>query len=168
MVGGGVGGLTVATRLSENPNVTVLVLEAGPIDMEEPWIRIPFFAGQGIGSIYDWNLVSAPQTYLNGATRAIPQGRALGGGSIINAMLWNRGGMSDYNDWVALGNPGWGWFDMLPYFVRVSTETSTYERRLERKLTQSRARLSLRILRLLLAMLTALDTTLSSMVSTDP
>lgn len=119
VVGGGPAGLTVATRLSEDPNVTVLLLEAGPIDHDEPWVRIPFFAGQGVGSNYDWNLMTTPQTYLNGRPRAMPQGRALGGGTIINAMLWNRGSMDDYNDWVALGNPGWGWFDLLPYFVKV-------------------------------------------------
>ena len=111
--------MTVATRLSENANVTVLLLEAGPIDQDEPWVRIPFFAGQGVGSTYDWNLLTAPQTYLNGQSREIPQGRALGGGTIINAMLWNRGGTGDYEDWARLGNPGWGWLDLLPYFVKV-------------------------------------------------
>ena len=111
--------MTVATRLSENANVTVLLLEAGPIDQDEPWVRIPFFAGQGVGSTYDWNLLTAPQIYLNGQSRAIPQGRALGGGTIINAMLWNRGGTGDYEDWARLGNPGWGWLDLLPYFVKV-------------------------------------------------
>lgn len=118
VVGGGPGGMTVATRLSEDPDVTVLLLEAGPIDKGEPWVQIPFFAGQGVGSTYDWNLMTVPQTYLDGKARALPQGRALGGGTVINAMLWNRGGIGDYDDWASLGNPGWGWLDMLPYFIK--------------------------------------------------
>lgn len=119
VVGSGPGGMTVATRLVEDPNITVLLLEAGPIDNDEPWVRIPFFAGQGVGSDYDWNLMTVPQSSLDGQARAIPQGRALGGGSIINAMLWNRGGIEDYNDWASLGNPGWSWPDLLPYFIKV-------------------------------------------------
>ena len=129
VVGGGPGGLTVATRLSENVNVTVLLLEAGPIDHDEPWIRIPFFAGQGVGSMYDWKLMTAPQTFLDGRARSIPQGRALGGGTIINAMLWNRGGAGDYDDWAVLGNPGWSWADMLPYFIKVRPLKAAYDRR---------------------------------------
>lgn len=114
----------MATRLTEDPNVTVLLLEAGPIDNDEPWVRIPFFAGQGVGSTYDWNLMTVPQNSLDGQARAIPQGRALGGGSIINAMLWNRGGIEDFNDWQRLGNPGWSWPELLPYFVKVWSKTT--------------------------------------------
>lgn len=50
----------------------------------------------------------------------MPQGKALGGGSILNAMCWNRGGKDDYDAWEALGNPGWNWGGMLPYFIKVS------------------------------------------------
>jgi choline dehydrogenase len=60
-----------------------------------------------------------PQTFLDGASRPMPQGKVLGGGSILNAMCWNRGGQDDYNSWEALGNPGWGWEGLLPYFMRV-------------------------------------------------
>lgn len=87
VVGGGPSGLTVANRLSENPAVNVLLLEAGPADDNEPWIQIPFFAGQGVGSSLDWNLMTVPQTYLDGKARALPQGRVLGGGTVLNAML---------------------------------------------------------------------------------
>ena len=82
---------------------------------------MPVFNGADIYSIYDWYFETEPQIYLDGATRRIPQGRVLGGGSILNALLWNRGGQGDYNDWVTLGNEGWGWSDMLPYFIRVSS-----------------------------------------------
>lgn len=87
VVGGGPSGLTVANRLSEDATVNVLLLEAGPADNHQPWIQIPFFAGQGVGSSLDWNLLTAPQTYLDGRSRALPQGRVLGGGTVLNAML---------------------------------------------------------------------------------
>ncbi|KAG9686578.1 alcohol oxidase, partial [Aureobasidium melanogenum] len=95
VVGGGPSGLTVANRLSENPAVNVLLLEAGPADDNEPWIQIPFFAGQGVGSSLDWNLITVPQT----------------------------GGIGDYDDWVTLGNPGWSFWDLLPYFCKSETFT---------------------------------------------
>ncbi|THW96949.1 hypothetical protein D6D18_05617 [Aureobasidium pullulans] len=111
VVGGGPSGLTVANRLSEDATVNVLLLEAGPADNHQPWIQIPFFAGQGVGSSLDWNLLTAPQTYLDGRSRALPQGRVLGGGT-------NRGGIGDYDDWVTLGNPGWSFWDLMPYFCK--------------------------------------------------
>lgn len=80
---------------------------------------MPEFIGQDIGSKYDWNLSTVPQTYLDGLPRPLPQGRVLGGGTILNGMLWNRGSIGDYGDWVQLGNPGWSWDDMLPYFKKV-------------------------------------------------
>ena len=62
-----------------------------------------------------------PQTQLDGNARPMPQGKVLGGGSILNAMCWNRGGADDYDTWEALGNPGWGWEGLLPYFMKAST-----------------------------------------------
>ena len=87
---------------------------------------IPAFIGDDIGSIYDWNLSTVPQVYLDGAPRSLPQGRALGGGTILNGMLWNRGGQGDYSNWVDLGNPGWSWNDLLPYFIKSETYTPVY------------------------------------------
>jgi len=107
VVGGGPAGLTVANRLSEDPKVNVLLLEAGPADQGEPSVQLPAMIGNNIGSIYDWNLSTVAQTYLDAAPRSIPQGHALGGGTVINGMLWNRGGVGDYDEWVRLGNPGW-------------------------------------------------------------
>nr|POE72354.1 pyranose dehydrogenase 1 [Quercus suber] len=123
IVGGGPGGLTVANRLSEDPSVNVILLEAGPADHGEPAIAVPGFIGQAIGGQYDWNLTTEPQAFLDGKARELPQGRALGGGSLINGMLWNRGGQLDYQDWVTLGNAGWSWSDMLPYFKKSETYT---------------------------------------------
>lgn len=121
VVGGGPGGLTVANRLSEDPSINVLLLEAGAADQGEAEITVPGYIGQAIGSRYDWNLSTVPQTYLDGKMRSLPQGRGLGGGTLINGMLWNRGGQGDYEDWVALGNEGWAWNDLLPYFRKVSS-----------------------------------------------
>ncbi|KAK3115419.1 hypothetical protein LTR53_005266 [Teratosphaeriaceae sp. CCFEE 6253] len=121
IAGGGIAGLTVANRLSEDFAVNVLLLEAGPADHDELFIQVPGMIGDGIGSIYDWNLSTVPQVALDGAPRSVPQGYGLGGGSLINGMLWNRGGISDYDDTVQLGNPSWSWDDMMPYFTRSET-----------------------------------------------
>lgn len=123
VVGGGPAGLTVANRLSEDLSVNVLLLEAGPADNGEAGIQLPGMIGDEIGSIYDWNMSSVSQTYLNGAPRAIPQGHGLGGGTLINGMLWNRGSIGDYDAWVDLGNDGWSWHDLLPYFKKSETYT---------------------------------------------
>ncbi len=88
-------------------------------DHYEEHIQAPQFIGRDIGSIYDWNVTTAPQTQLDGATRPLPLGRAVGGGSIINGMVWNRGNQDDYNSWQSLGNAGWAWTDLLPYFKKV-------------------------------------------------
>ncbi|KAI7334231.1 alcohol oxidase [Hortaea werneckii] len=123
VVGGGPAGLTVANRLSEDPEVNVLLLEAGPADSGELNIALPGMIGHEIGSRYDWNLSTTAQVSLNGAVRTVPQGRGLGGGTLINGMLWNRGGVGDYDAWVQLGNEGWSWEDLLPYFIKSETFT---------------------------------------------
>ena len=101
----------------------MLLLEAGPADNGEPFVEIPAFIGDDIGGIYDWNLSTVPQIYLDGEPRSLPQGRVLGGGTVLNGMLWNRGGQGDYADWVQLGNLGWGWDDLLTYFIKSETYT---------------------------------------------
>ena len=87
-------------------------------DHYEEEIQSPQFIGRDIGSGYDWNITTTPQTQLDGSMRPIPLGRAVGGGSIINGMVWNRGSQDDYNSWQALGNAGWSWNDLLPYFKK--------------------------------------------------
>ena len=94
-------------------------------DHYESIIQNPVYVGADIGGIYDWKLSTVPQTQLDGAARPMPQGKVLGGGSILNAMCWNRGGRDDYDAWEALGNPGWGWDGLLPYFKKASTTSSS-------------------------------------------
>lgn len=79
-------GLVVANRLSENPDMTVLVLEAGRLDNYEDIITYPIDDGSGLGTKYDWNLWTTPQTFLNNLSRPYDMGRGIGGGSLINGM----------------------------------------------------------------------------------
>ncbi|KAF2152384.1 GMC oxidoreductase [Myriangium duriaei CBS 260.36] len=87
VVGGGPAGLVTANRLTEDPAITVLVIEAGQADQAEPAVQSPFLAGQTVGGPYDWNLTAAPQGFLDGSRRPLPQGHVLGGSSVISAML---------------------------------------------------------------------------------
>jgi choline dehydrogenase len=95
-------------------------------DNYETKIQVPAWVGQDIGGQYDWNLLTINQSQLDGKPRALPQGRVLGGGSILNAMVWNRGGKDDYDIWESLGNPGWGWAGMLPYFKKVCVNSTSH------------------------------------------
>jgi choline dehydrogenase-like flavoprotein len=88
-------------------------------DNYEAIIQVPAWVGQDIGGQYDWNLLTVNQTQLDGKQRSLPQGKVLGGGSILNAMVWNRGGKDDYDIWASFGNQGWDWAGMLPYFKKV-------------------------------------------------
>lgn len=131
IVGGGPAGLTVAQRLTEDPNIQVLVLEAGRVDHYEDTIMIPYLQGAagrlgpgGSCGGYNWCDNSQPQTYLDGQTRVIPQGRGLGGGTLINAYLVNRGDQADYDTWASLGAQGWDYNSLLPYFKKAETFTN--------------------------------------------
>ncbi|KAL5333114.1 hypothetical protein BJX70DRAFT_392427 [Aspergillus crustosus] len=123
IVGGGVSGLTVATRLSEIPKHSILVTEAGDFDQNEDFVVIPGLTGTAIGTKYDWNLIYASNP--NAANRAllIPQEKAVGGSSLLNWMVFDRGSSADYDHWRALGNHGWGWKDLLPFFTKSETFT---------------------------------------------
>lgn len=94
----------------------------------------PIEDGDGLGTSYDWNLWTAPQTYLDGAERPYDMGRGVGGGSLINGMCWTRGGKADYDAWVTLGNPGWGWDDLLPYFKKSENYTDNVDSHFSREL----------------------------------
>ncbi|KAG8790564.1 hypothetical protein FRC16_000820 [Serendipita sp. 398] len=122
IVGAGAAGLTVANRLSEDPKVNVLVLEAGDLDHGEDEILIPRYA-LGAPGKYFYNIPSVPLPGLNNRSELLTSGKVVGGGTAVNGMFMPRGAKGDYDIWKELGNPGWGWSDLLPYFIKSETFT---------------------------------------------
>ncbi|KAF2441730.1 GMC oxidoreductase [Karstenula rhodostoma CBS 690.94] len=116
VVGAGATGLTVANRLSEDPAVTVLVIEAGQFDQNEDFVTIPGLAGGAVGTKYDWNTSYTANDALGGRVVSIPQGKVVGGSTKLNRMAFDRGSKSDYNVWESFGNSGWNFEGILPYF----------------------------------------------------
>ena len=118
IIGGGSSGCVLAGRLSENPQVSVCLLEAG--GAEEGWkVEVPCAAVISIPTkINNWAFETVPQKGLNGRKGYQPRGKCLGGSSAINAMVYIRGHRQDYDDWAALGNTGWSYDEVLPYFIK--------------------------------------------------
>ncbi|GAA5959823.1 hypothetical protein JCM3765_000113 [Sporobolomyces pararoseus] len=118
VVGGGTSGLASASRLSEEPSFSVLVLEAGTWQPATPGVLVPGLAGTTFASDIDWNFYTQPQEHAKGRRVYWPRGKILGGSSALNFMAWTRGHSSDYDSWSAVGAKGWTWKSLLPYFKK--------------------------------------------------
>jgi choline dehydrogenase len=122
IVGAGSAGCVLANRLSEDPAVTVALIEAGGRD-RNPWIHIPAGYYRNFSNpAVTWQFGSGPEPHLDGRIVSWPRGRVLGGSSAINGLLYVRGQAQDFDVWRQLGNAGWGWHDVLPYFKRAENQ----------------------------------------------
>ena len=116
VVGAGSAGCVLAHRLSKDPATTVLLVEAGPED-KSLWMKIPAGATRVFApSATNWGYFTEPEKNLRNRSIYWPRGRTLGGSSSINGMVYLRGHPEDYNDWSRLGNPGWSWDEVMPFF----------------------------------------------------
>ena len=113
VVGGGTAGFAVAARLSEHSHLIVGVLEAGSSAIGLDNVDYPGLAGRALGGDLDWCFDTAPQPGLHDRGVPYARGKVFGGSSALNYMTWNRAAQQDYDDWRDLGNPGWGWDDLL-------------------------------------------------------
>lgn len=119
IVGAGSAGCALASRLTEDPDVTVALLEAGPHDHHfSVWVPAGYAASLPFRSRRNYAYLTTPQPGLGGRQGYQPRGRGLGGSSSLNAMIYTRGHRHDYDHWAALGCTGWGWDSVLPYFKR--------------------------------------------------
>jgi len=124
VVGAGTAGCVLASRLAENPAVTVCLIEAGPDDVH-PYIHIPALVGAAIATpSINWRFMTTPQPHLDGRRIPIPRGHVVGGSGSINGMVYFRGQRRDFDDWAAEGNSGWSYAEVLPYFLRSESNPS--------------------------------------------
>ncbi|MDB4285782.1 choline dehydrogenase [bacterium] len=117
IIGGGSAGCVLANRLSEDESVRVLLLEAGGSDRHYK-LKVPAAFYQNYKTKRDWNYETTPQAHSDNRPYFLPRGKTLGGCSSINAMIYIRGHKKDYDDWSSLGNPGWSYKEVLPYFKK--------------------------------------------------
>ena len=114
IVGAGSAGCVLAARLTEDPDVDVLLVEAGGPDTKDN-IHVPLGYLQLQRTDVDWDYDTAPEPNCGGRRLGVPRGKVLGGSSSINAMVYIRGNHRDYDEW---GVPGWAWDDLFPYFIK--------------------------------------------------
>ncbi|MBA2629773.1 MAG: GMC family oxidoreductase N-terminal domain-containing protein, partial [Thermoleophilaceae bacterium] len=117
IVGAGSAGCVLANRLTEDPDVRVALVEAGPPDTADE-IHMPAAVAALAGSRQDWDYDTLPELACDRRRIYLPRGKTLGGSSSVNAMVYIRGNRADYDAWRDAGNPGWGYDDLLPYFKR--------------------------------------------------
>ncbi|KAF9304482.1 hypothetical protein BGZ74_001442 [Mortierella antarctica] len=119
IIGGGTAGCVLASRLSENPYIRVLLLEAGDDHDDTFSVKTPMMAASMFESKWDWNLKTEPQVHANNRSLKQVRGKMLGGCSSLNSMLYTRGSRSDFDQWAdEFGNPGWSYEEILPYFKK--------------------------------------------------
>lgn len=124
IIGGGSAGSVVAARLSENPEVSVLLLEAGSGD-RHPFFHLPAGFAKMTKGIGAWGWSTTPQKSMQGKVFNYTQAKVIGGGSAINAQIYTRGAAQDYDDWRQMGCDGWSYSDVLPYFIK-SEDNDTF------------------------------------------
>ncbi|XP_022161379.1 glucose dehydrogenase [FAD, quinone] [Myzus persicae] len=128
VVGGGSAGAVVANRLSANPEWNVLLLEAGGHESEIT--DVPAISLYLHGSKYDWKYKTQPESSacqaMKGSRCCWTRGKVIGGSSVLNTMLYVRGNKRDYDNWESMGNPGWGFEDVLPYFKKSQDQRNPY------------------------------------------
>ena len=127
VIGGGSAGSVVASRLTEDPDVSVLLLEAGGSD-RHPFYHLPAGFAKMTKGIGSWGWDTVPQRHMQGKVFRYTQAKVIGGGSAINAQIYTRGNAQDYDDWRQMGCEGWGYEDVLPYF-RKCEDNDTFEDR---------------------------------------
>jgi choline dehydrogenase-like flavoprotein len=121
IVGAGSAGCVLANRLTEDPSVRVIVLEAGGAD-RSPNIKIPAAFAEQFHTKLDWDYYTEPEPHVNDRRLYLPRGKSLGGSSSMNAMLYVRGRPLDYDLWEEQGADGWGWDGIRPYFLKAEND----------------------------------------------